>query len=179
MYNPRSTLAMVDTVVRLCYAGETGPVAVKLMAQEDSGAHHEHTGVNGRTGGATKNWVDDHSSRGGTSNDDGDVLVAAVEEMTKQQGIKHHGIKVKLEQYFARTKAHRRALATTALTRRWCCRPRGRKAASGVSWRSQATRAGWLGAQGTSRATTALQRLERHYGNGESLPKLVGGNWRK
>ena len=47
--------AMADTAVRLRYAGKTGPVAIKQMAQEDLGAHHEHVGINGRTGGATKN----------------------------------------------------------------------------------------------------------------------------
>ena len=75
---------MADTVERLCYTSETRLVEHKQMAQEDSGAHHEHIGVNGRTGGATENWVDDHSSHGGASNDDGDVPVAAAEEMTKQ-----------------------------------------------------------------------------------------------
>jgi len=64
---------------------------------------------------------------------DGGVSVAAVDEMIKQQGTKHHRNTVKLEQHFARTKAHHRALATTALTRRWCCRPRGRK--KGDEWR--------------------------------------------
>ena len=62
----------------------------------------------------------------------GGVSVAAVDEMIKQQGIKHHGIMAKLKQDFARAAAHRRALATTALTRRWCYRPRGRKATSGI-----------------------------------------------
>ena len=42
--------------------------------------------------------------------DDG-VPVAAVDEMIKQQGTKHHDNKVKLEQHFARTEANRRALA--------------------------------------------------------------------
>ena len=91
-----------------------------------------------------------------SNNDDGDVPVAAVYKMIKQQGIKHHGIKAKLEQPSARTEAHRRALATTALTRRWCCQPRGRKATSGVLRQNQATRAGWLDAQGIGRAGTGF-----------------------
>ena len=38
--------------------------------------------------------------------------MAVVDEMIKQQGTKHHGDKVKLEQHFARTEANRRAPAT-------------------------------------------------------------------
>ena len=43
---------------------------------------------------------------------DGDVPMAAVDEMIKQLGTKHHSNKVKLEQHFARTDANRRAPAT-------------------------------------------------------------------
>ena len=43
------------------------------------------------------NRFDVHSNHGGASNDDGDVPVAVVDKMIKQQGIKHHGIKAKLE----------------------------------------------------------------------------------
>jgi len=106
-----------------------------------------------------------------SNNDDDDVPVAVVYKMIKQQGIKHHGIKAKLEQPSARIEAHRRALATMALTRWWCCRPRGRKATSGVSRRNQATRAGWLDAQGIGRAGTGfaetvetLRRWRKHDG---------------
>ena len=43
--------------------------------------------------------------------DDG-VPVAAVDEMIKQQGTKHHGNMEKMEQHFARAEANRRATAT-------------------------------------------------------------------
>ena len=43
-----------------------------------------------------------------------------------------------------------RLLAIAMRTRRWCCRPRGRKARYVVSQWSQASRAGRLGAQGAS-----------------------------
>ena len=43
---------------------------------------------------------------------DGDVPVAAVDEMIKQRGTKHHGNMEKMEQHFARTEAHHRAPAT-------------------------------------------------------------------
>ena len=76
---------------------------------------------------------DVHSNHGGASNDDGDVPVAVVDKMIKQQGIKHHGIKTKLEQHRARTVTHRGALATVTRAQRRFCRPRGRKATSGVS----------------------------------------------
>jgi len=76
--------------------------------------------------------------------------------MIKKQGNKHHGIMAKLKQYFARAAAHRRATATVKRTRRWRCRPRGRKATSGVSRRNQATKTGLLSAQETSGAVASF-----------------------
>ena len=76
--------------------------------------------------------------------------------MVNQPGTKHHGIVAKLKQGFPRSKARCRALATTALARWRFCRPRGRKATSGVSRRNQAAMVGWLGAQGTSEARTGF-----------------------
>ena len=93
-----------------------------------------------------------HSNHGGASNYGGDVPVAVMDKMIKQQGIKHHGIKAKLEQHRARIVTHHGALATVTHARRRFCRPRRRNATSGVSRRSQVIRAGWLGAQGTSEA---------------------------
>ena len=66
---------------------------------------------------------DVHSNHGGASNDDGDVPVAMMDKMIKQQGIKHHGIKAKLNGYQARTDTHRGALAMVRRMRRRCCRP--------------------------------------------------------
>ena len=59
-----------------------------------------------------------HNKHGGEADVDGGVSVAAVDEMIKQQGTKHHGDKVKLEQHFARTETHRGTLATVTRTRR-------------------------------------------------------------
>ena len=61
---------------------------------------------------------DVHSNHGGASNNDGDVPVAAVDKMVNQPGTKHHGIMAKLKQDFARSEAHRRAMATVKRTRR-------------------------------------------------------------
>ena len=57
-----------------------------------------------------------HSSHGGATVVDGGVPTTAVDKMVNQPGIKHHGIVAKLKQDLARAEAHRRALATTALT---------------------------------------------------------------
>ena len=61
---------------------------------------------------------DSHSGHGGASNDDDGALVARVDKTSNQQGIKHHGIKAKLEQHRARKEAHHGALATMAQARR-------------------------------------------------------------
>ena len=108
---------MADTAEWLRYASETRLVELKQMAQEDSGAHPEHTGVQGRAGGSMETLVVGHSSHGGASDVDGGVPMTAVDEMIKQQGIKHHGIMAKLKQEFARAAAHRRATATVKRTR--------------------------------------------------------------
>ena len=103
---------MADMAVRLCYAGETEPVAVKQQAQEESGAHPKHARAERWTGGATEKLVVGHSKHGGEVDIDGGVPVAAAEKMIKQQGTKHHGNMEKMEQHFARTEADRRAPAT-------------------------------------------------------------------
>ena len=90
------TPTTADRTARLHYAGETRPVAVKQMAQEDSGAHPDHTGVDGRTGGSTERRVDVHSTYGGATTVGGDVPVTAVIKMIKQLVIEHHRIKAKL-----------------------------------------------------------------------------------
>ena len=82
---------MAATTARLCYAGETRPVAVKQNAWEESGAHPKYTRAEIRTGGATVKRVDDHSSHGGASYVGGGVPMAAVDEKVTQQDTKHHG----------------------------------------------------------------------------------------
>ena len=77
------TPPMGDRMVRLHYVGETRPVAVKQMAQEDSGAHPDHTGVDGQTGGSTERRVDVHSTYGGATTVGGGVPVTAVIKMIK------------------------------------------------------------------------------------------------
>ena len=67
--------------------------------------------------------VNVHSGHGSASNGDGGVLVAVVDKTIKQQGIKHHGIEMKLKQGFVRSEADRSALATATHTPRWRCRP--------------------------------------------------------
>jgi len=97
-----------------------------------------------------------HSSHGGATVVDGGVPATAVDKMVNQSGTKHHGIVAKLKQGITRSEAHRRTLATTALARRRFCRPRGRKATSGVPRQNQATKVGWLGAQGIGKAGTGF-----------------------
>ena len=63
-------------------------------------------------------WVDVYSNHGGASNVDGEVLVAAVDNLIKHQGTKHHGIMAKLNHGSARTETHRNALTTTKWDRR-------------------------------------------------------------
>ena len=89
--------------------------------------------------------------------------------MVNQPGTKHHGIVAKLKQGFTRSEAHRRALATTALARRRFYRPRGRKVASGVPQRNQATKVGRLGAQGKGEAGIGLAEMATALGQRRKL----------
>ena len=88
---------MAGTVARLCYASNKRPIAIKQRVQEASVAHPERVGAKSEVGGATVTRVDAHSGHGGTSDDDGGAPATVLDKMTKQQGIKHHGIKAKLE----------------------------------------------------------------------------------
>ena len=86
-------------MTRLRYADKTRPIAVKQMAQEDSGAHPDHTGVDGRTGGSTERRVDVHITYNRATTVGGGVPVTAVIKMIKQLVIEHHRIKAKLKVY--------------------------------------------------------------------------------
>ena len=103
---------MADMAERLRYADATKLVAVKQQAQEESGAHPKHARAERWTGGATEKLVVGHSKHDGEADVDDGVSVAAVDEMIKQQGTKHHGNMEKMEQHFARVEANRRATAT-------------------------------------------------------------------
>ena len=59
-----------------------------------------------------------HNTHGGASYDDGDDPATAVDKMVNQPNTKHHGIVAKLKQDFARSEAHRRAMATVKRTQR-------------------------------------------------------------
>ena len=88
---------MAAMTARLHYAGDRRPVVVKQTTREEPGAHPELTGAESWTGRAMDERFDVHSSHGGASNDDGDVLAAAVVKRIKQPVIEHHEIKAKLE----------------------------------------------------------------------------------
>ena len=139
---------MADTAERMHYAGETSAVAVKQIAREEPEAHPECAGVVSWTGEATMKQVNVHSNHGGVIFDDGDAPVATMDKTVNLPGTKHHGIMAKLKACSSRAETHRRTLDKVMRTRRRYCRPRGRKRRTASSWRSQVTRAGWLGAQG-------------------------------
>jgi len=88
---------MADTAAQWHYAGKTRLVELKPKAWEGSAAHIDHDRAKSKTGGVTEMLVDVHSDPGGANNDDGGEPVTVMDKMTKQQGIKHHGIKAKLE----------------------------------------------------------------------------------
>ena len=71
---------MADTAVRLCYAGEVRPVAVKQNAWEDSVAHLRHARAERGTGGVTEELIVDQGRYGGSAGVDGGVPVATVDE---------------------------------------------------------------------------------------------------
>ena len=149
---------MADATARRCYARDRRLVAVKQRVQEAPVAHPERVGAKSETGEATAAWVDDHSDHGGASNDDGDAHVAAVDKRVKQLITQHHGNMAKLTACQAQAETGCGALATAKRARRRCCRPRGRKAASGGSRWTQATTVGGMGSQGGDGAGTLLCR---------------------
>ena len=87
---------MADVVARWHDAGDMRLVAIKLIAQEASVAYPERVEAKNETGGTTAARVDVHGDRGGAKLVGDGVLVTAVGKMTKQQGIKYHGIETEL-----------------------------------------------------------------------------------
>ena len=88
---------MADTTARRRYADKTRPVELKPKAWEGSAADPDHDRAKSKTVGVMETLVDVHSDPGGANNDDGGEPVTVMDKMTKQQGIKHHDIKAKLE----------------------------------------------------------------------------------
>ena len=84
-------------MARQRYAGETRPVEIKQKAWEGLAAHHDHVGAKNETGEATVTRVDVDSGHGGADFVDGGVSVTAMGKTSKQQWIKHHSIRTKLQ----------------------------------------------------------------------------------
>ena len=90
------TPSMADATARRRYADDRRPVTVKQRVQEASVAHPERVEAKSETGEATVTRVDVHGDHGEAKLVGGGVPVTAVGKTTKQQGIKHHGIKTEL-----------------------------------------------------------------------------------
>ena len=88
---------MADATARQRYAGDRRLVECKQKARKGSAAHHEHIRAKSETREATVTRVDIDSGHGKANFGDGGAQVTVLDKMTKQQGIKHHGIKAKLE----------------------------------------------------------------------------------
>jgi len=87
---------MADAVARRRHTSETKPVECKQKARDGPAAHHEHVGAKSETEEATVTRVDVDSGHGGASDDDGGAQATVMDKMSKQQGNKHHGIKMEL-----------------------------------------------------------------------------------
>ena len=109
---------MADATARQRYASDRRLVECKQKARKGSAAHHKHIGAKSETGEATVTRDDVHGDHGGAKIVGDGVPVTAVGKMTKQQGIKHHGIETKPKVHRSRAMAHRRALATEMRLRR-------------------------------------------------------------
>ena len=109
---------MVDATAWRRHTGETRLVECKQKAWEGSAAHHEHVGAKSDTEEATVTRVDVHSDHGRANLGDGGAQATVMYKMSNQPVIEHHRNKAELEVHRARTRTHRRALATTTRLRR-------------------------------------------------------------
>ena len=110
--------AMADVAAQRCHTDKIRPVECKQKARKGSTAHHEHVGAKSETGEATVTRDDVHGDHGGAKIVGDGVPATAVGKMTKQQGIKHHGIETKPKVHQSRATAHQRALAMEMRLRR-------------------------------------------------------------
>ena len=120
-----------------------------------------------------------YNTHGGTTVVGGGAPATTVVKPSNQQDVKNHNIEMKLKQSFSRSEVDRSALATVRRTRRRRCRPRGRRARTAVSRRSQATKAGRLDAQGVGEAierfAATVETLQRQC----ELVEDEQGRWEK
>jgi len=142
-------------------------------------AHRKHARADKGTEGAAEELIVDQGRHGGSIGVDGGVLASVVEERINQRATEHQSHTKKLERSLARADRHRRALATVNRAQRRCGRPRGRKAASSETRRSQAPRTGRLVLQGAGEAVTSFAETGRALQRRHELDGVEWRRWKK
>jgi len=93
--------------------------------------------------------------------------------MRNQWVMEDYIIVAKLKQDSVGAEDHRNTLATAKRSRRGRCRPRGRRARTASSRRIQATKVGWLGAQGIGKAGTGFAETATALGRRRELDEAA------